>query len=478
MTFVALGAAVVAVTAAAVAAEAAWPAHLGAHLALLVGAGILWAAAVAALPRIARGRRDALVIAAVAVALRVPAWLAPPRHSDDVYRYAWDGRVTVAGVNPYRFAPAAPELAALRDGARPPLPAWERGPARPTDGSGPLWRRVNNADLPTIYPPGAQLLFAAAALLPLPPVAALKLLLGACDLALVAVLLFFLRRRGGDERAAIAWAWSPLVAVEVGQNAHLDALPILAVVGALAAWEAGRRGRAGALLGVAAAVKLLGLPLAAALRGWRAWLAALAACALLAAPFAAAGPALAGSTGEFARRWRANDGAYALLQAAADHAVCRALGDGPPPCRKPLDLWPRERLARLISGRDYRAAVYPDELGAFAARAAVALLLALVVGAVLVRRPPAVDGAEWILGALVLLTPALHPWYAAWLLPFAALQQRRAWLALAALAPLGYVPLAAWLAGGPWRDPVWTRALEHGACWALLAADVLRRRRA
>ena len=57
------------------------------------------------------------------------------RPQDDVYRYVWDGKVQRAGVNPYRFAPDAPQLSALRD----------------TD-----WARINNRSLPTIYPPLAE----------------------------------------------------------------------------------------------------------------------------------------------------------------------------------------------------------------------------------------------------------------------------------------------------------------------------------
>src|SRR5512146_19254 len=47
--------------------------------------------------------------------LRLPLLLAPPYLSNDVYRYVWDGRVQAAGVNPYRYVPAAAALEALRD---------------------------------------------------------------------------------------------------------------------------------------------------------------------------------------------------------------------------------------------------------------------------------------------------------------------------------------------------------------------------
>jgi hypothetical protein len=58
-----------------------------------------------------------------------------------------------------------------------------------------------------------------------------------------------------------------------------------------------------------------------------------------------------------------------------------------------------------------------------------------------------------------------------WLLPLVALGGSPAWLVLALLAPLGYRPLDVWLAGGPWRDPLWTRALEHGLTLLALAID-------
>src|SRR5689334_4625690 len=80
--------------------------------------------------------RLALALGAVAGLALV---LAPPVLSDDVWRYLWDGRVLRAGISPYAHAPDHPSLAFLRDAG---------------------WRRVNNPEIPTIYPPVAQILFA------------------------------------------------------------------------------------------------------------------------------------------------------------------------------------------------------------------------------------------------------------------------------------------------------------------------------
>jgi len=59
-----------------------------------------------------------------------------PLLSDDVYRYLWDGRVQLNGINPYRYPPAAPELAHLRDGE--------------------IHAGINRPAKRTVYPPGAE----------------------------------------------------------------------------------------------------------------------------------------------------------------------------------------------------------------------------------------------------------------------------------------------------------------------------------
>src|SRR5262249_43348952 len=113
---VGLGGLVASLTAGAVTATWQWSvkAHshswLPLHLTLFVAAGLAWALTLAVLPRLARRPGDLRVIWVLALAVRIPAWLGTPVHSDDVYRYAWDGRVMRAGINPYRYPPAAPEL--------------------------------------------------------------------------------------------------------------------------------------------------------------------------------------------------------------------------------------------------------------------------------------------------------------------------------------------------------------------------------
>jgi hypothetical protein len=426
------GLAVVALTWAALASTRGLPASLPRHLLLYVAAGLAWAAAVVLVLRLEASQAQTWVVVVVALALRVPAWCSTPVHSDDVHRYLWDGRVQRSGVNPYRHAPDAPELASLRDDD---------------------WTRINNRDLPTIYPPLAQVAFAAS-----PSLWVWKLVVALADAAVALVLYLWL----GDGRRLVIWLWSPLVVLELALNAHLDALAIALLVGGLWAWQRGHRGRAGGLVAAAAAVKLLPATVLLGMRSRRALLAGLVIAGALALPYATAGPRIAGSLGEYGRRWRGNDGAFAVLYSGAEWVVAHTRFD------RRYDMAESPRLARWITGRD-RDQVFPDEAANLLARAAAGLLFLVAVGWAVVRRATAMRVAEVAIGAFVLLTPSLHPWYVLWLLPLFAGGGSWAWMVLAVLAPLGYRPLDGWVTRGVWHDPIWTRAVEHGSTLVALA---------
>jgi hypothetical protein len=397
-------------------------------LLLYIGAGAAWIVAV-----FFADAGKALVVT-VALAMRLAAWLGPPAHSDDIHRYLWDGRVQRAGINPYLHPPDASELTQLRDDN---------------------WAHINNRELPTIYPPLAQLLFRLA-----PSAAVWKAMVAAADLALIVLLLWRWPKR------AVVWAWCPLAALELGGDAHVDAVGILFLMAALATT---RRSWAGALLGAAAAVKLFGVGVLPGLRSGRAVAAFAAVVVICALPFASAGPRMAGSLGEYGRRWRGNDGAFALLYAGAEKWVAHSEYRGRVERKD-------SRWLRFMTGRD-RDTIFPDEVANFAARVAAAVLLLVAAAVAFWKRLPPVRFAEVVLGGFVLLTPTLHPWYVLWVVPLVAAGGSPAWLVLAALAPLGYEPLGRWLAGGPWQDRVWTRLLEHGLTWGVLLLGLIPAKR-
>ncbi len=61
-----------------------------------------------------QSRRYFLYLLGFGVLMRAMILFAPP-NSTDVYRYVWDGRVQAHGISPYRYVPADPALAQLRD---------------------------------------------------------------------------------------------------------------------------------------------------------------------------------------------------------------------------------------------------------------------------------------------------------------------------------------------------------------------------
>ena len=153
-------------------------------------------------------------------AMEVAALSGPPHLSDDVFRYIWDGRVQAAGIDPYEYVPAAPELARLRDPALWPAAShWCVKPGTPDpDRRGALLvpgcSRLNRPWVHTIYPPVAEAyLFAVDEMSP-PGAGTTPMQAGAgfAVLAVTGVLVTGLRRLGRDPRTAVLWAWCPTVA--------------------------------------------------------------------------------------------------------------------------------------------------------------------------------------------------------------------------------------------------------------------------
>ena len=177
------------------------------------------------------GRWAVALIVIGGIAVQVAALTAGPQGSDDLYRYIWDGRVQAAGIDPYQYAPAAPQLASLRDPFLWPAQAPHCVAAgMRLDGStqlaDPGCTLINRPIVHTIYPPVAEAYFlgvhylapAGSGTTPIQAAAAL------CAVLVTLLLLYGLPKVGRDRRLAVLWAWCPTVALEAGNNAHVDVL--------------------------------------------------------------------------------------------------------------------------------------------------------------------------------------------------------------------------------------------------------------
>jgi alpha-1,6-mannosyltransferase len=193
--------------------------------------------AVFALTRGPGVRRGVWVVLLVAAALRLPLIVAPPFLSTDIYRYVWDGRVQAAGINPYHYLPADPALAGLRDDL--------------------VYPRINRADYaPTIYPPAAQIVFAAVGYV-WPSVTAMKVAMVVFESLAVCCLLRLLAAASLPAERVLIYAWNPLPVWAFAGNGHVDAIAIGWLAMALLLRVQRRDGFAGVALGLAIATKFL-----------------------------------------------------------------------------------------------------------------------------------------------------------------------------------------------------------------------------
>jgi hypothetical protein len=189
----------------------------------------LFVVAAAALQRAPR-RASVGVSLAGGIALGIASLARIAVLSNDLYRYAWDGKVQSTGIDPYRYAPVAPQLQRLHDSWLWPSSAICAGRGKPAGCT-----LINRSDVHTIYPPAAQLFFRVTHLV-LPEswrdrgYEATGLLLA---LVVAGLVLMLLRRTDRDPRLVALWTLCPAVSLEAVQNAHVDAVAVVAVLGAL-----------------------------------------------------------------------------------------------------------------------------------------------------------------------------------------------------------------------------------------------------
>ncbi len=280
---------------------------------------------------------------AIGVGLRIIFLFATPQLSGDVWRYLFDGRTLASGVNPYNVLPDDP--------------------------------RVNHPELPTIYPPHAEVLFAVAHQL-----TAWRLLLLACEVAAMILL----------KDGALALATFPPLLFEGAWSAHVE---IVAALLLLVAW----RRRSGAVFAAAVGMKVIPVAALPALllqskRRTRFVLAFAFVLLLPVVPFVMTSPLMPGMR-DYATRWIFNSPGYETTFLTIDRLnVAPHLKDAFTSIK---DSWHLEPIAHFVYYH-----LYPDYL----ARAALACIALALIFAW--RRDPIAS-----ICALIICSPAIHPWY-------------------------------------------------------------------
>lgn len=385
--------------------------------ALLVTAGVFFfAAVVLAKLRLGLGQFSkpsialAIMIAA-GLAARIVLFASEPALEDDYQRYFWDGAVVAHGVNPYQTAPQA---------------VIDAGPdhslANIARQSGPVLQRVNHKHLTTIYPPLAQTAFAIAHFVKPFSLMSWRSVVLVFDVATLALILALLAHLNKSLLWSAVYWWNPIVLKEFFNSAHMDALILPFVLGALYLAIKARPISATVAVGCAVGTKVWPIVLAPLI--WRhaienrrqvlvcaAVLAGM--CAIWLMPYLAVGLGENSGTASYAQRWTINSPFFTTV---------------------------RSGLRWMLS--NFADPVRAAEWASLSARALMALIAGVIALGLTVK--PTRDATDFltraliIVAAVIFLAPAIYPWYTLWMAPLLALVPQLALLLLYATIPLYY----------------------------------------
>lgn len=387
-----------------------------------LAAGIIYFIALFALEHTSDRRVAVWIIVGGALLFRLTLLPLPPSLSDDLYRYRFDGRTQLAGWNPYSQPPDDPRLAAYLPALAQPIPGH---------------------DIPSIYPPLAELTFRETARYS-PGIVGFKLPFAAADFFTVLLLAWWLRHEDGRNYQLAVYAWSPLVIVEFASSSHGDAMAILALVAACVIIRS-RPTLSTMLLGAAVLFKafpILLFPVWLRRQGWpgtvRSWVAAGSAAAIAALsawPYRAVLWKIPETIRYYASHWENN---YASLYAVL--------------------LW-MTHSPRLATWVGVLAAV------------SVALWTAW-------RGKSPERAAFLVVGTILLFSPNAYSWYFTWIVPFLCFFPSVAWLLLTVLIFLSYHVLVGYGILGAWHfEPkfIW---MTYAPFYAVLLWQFFRNTRA
>jgi hypothetical protein len=365
--------------------------------------------------------REWIFVLAAAAVMRLSLFgVRPETLSEDVYRYLWDGKAVVNGINPYRFPPAHDVFEGLK--------------------ADPLYDMVEMKAYKTSYPPLSELIFALAYLVGGGSLFPLR----AIYLAFDALCAFLLARSLSDDRALPIYALSPLVAVETYAGMHVDIIGAFFLLAAVVSFGKGRPRAAAALLVGAVLTKysaVAAVPVFAVehFRRERGRMAAAARSTLLLflfgfglaavffLPFAGARGDLFSQLLTYNRYWVFNGLPFRLLGLAA--------GGG-------------AQLLRL------------------------AATLTLVCTLAAARRVPFEERVKLSILSLLLLSPAFFPWYLLSIVPLSALRPRASDHVILSLPFLSYHVLLEYLTAGVWREAAVVSWIVHVPYFALFILEL------
>jgi alpha-1,6-mannosyltransferase len=371
-----------------------------------------------------RNKHAIWILLGFALIFRLTVLFAPPSQSEDAYRYIWDARVASMGVNPYRYAPNAPELAAFRDDSVYPM--------------------INSKPYITAYPPLSQILFRLSFRLFGANVIAMKAIFSLLEFLAVLVAWKLIVLWGKRIQSLVLMAWNPFFIFEFSHSGHSDSAMIFLIL--LSIYLLGRGDKSWAMLSYGGAIlaKLhpaLWFPLIVRRVGWKHASVAMAAGISLTLIYFNPDSLLryVKSLGLYFRLFEFN---------ASIHYLIRGIG--------------------IAAFNEYWDKITGPYLGAV-----LIIIVVLIIGKFPMRDSrDLLHAGFWIMTADLCLATTVHPWYISWaalalpLFPYAFMAY---WTGACYLSYIAY-------SYHPVFEPVWALMLEYLPMYALMSWEIWRRR--
>ncbi len=347
-----------------------------------------------------------------------------PAFSDDLYRYRWEGKIQIAGFNPYTTAPQDQRIAPLRDSIYP---------------------QISGKEFPGIYGPLLELFQRwfysfIAALTPDPTLQLFwfKAPAALADVGIIASILILLAARRLPLNRVLIYAWCPLPVFEFWATGHNDAIVLTLLMLALALAARKRDSWAAVALSLAVGAKYWPALLFPSFTGYH-WRKILPAAGILAATVTLLFIPYWGDltnnvrfTTGFLGGWRNNDSLHGLTAA--------------------------------IAGDPYTA-----KYATMAFIAAAALIIARLRWTLEAR-------TLTLIVAILALSANVHPWYITWIVPLLPFYPIPGLLLWTALAPLAYQVLLDWTILGEWHGNPPMRWLVYAPVALALLWNLFERR--
>jgi len=339
--------------------------------------------------------------------------LLPFPSSDDVNRYLWEGKILTMGVNPYSVSPDHKSLEVVRD---------------------KIWKGINHKNMTAVYPPGSLVFFSILSRINY-SFWFFKIVFILFDLGILCVIFGFLKTGKKNARWAALYAFNPLILISFAGQAHLDSIMVFFMCASVLTYMHKRWYLMFFRMALAFQAKYMAvmiLPFMLKRENLKySWMFMVTALA----------PFIPCIFNEFNHTF---DSLFTFGTAMAHNGSIHG-------------------LFRVITGSIESATII------------CAILFLLFYVYILIDRK---SGILWkgilCLAGFILLSPTIHLWYIAWIIPFICFYPSWSWSMLCMSISLYFTADKLYFETGVWRQPVFIQVLQWIPFYIILGYEIVK----